>query len=253
MKIQVLGCCKKNVPGFYTTGFLVNDHLLLDAGEIGDILALGLQNRITEVLLTHAHLDHVIGLPFLGDLVFGQIQQSISVISLPEVITTLHQHIFNNQLWPDFTQLPTPKTPIFRLQPLPSLAQFSLGEFEITPFPMHHTVPGVGYFLRQDRVGLLYSGDTGNIRELINLIRTIDRIDGMLIEVSFPDRMDKLASQTGHLTPRSLHTLLMEIDPSIQLWLFHMKPQYIEEIVQECRDFQDRVHFLSQGEILYLP
>ena len=36
MKIQVLGCCKE-YPGFSTTAFLLNNHLLLDAGDMGEV------------------------------------------------------------------------------------------------------------------------------------------------------------------------------------------------------------------------
>lgn len=42
---------------------LIDDDVLLDAGTgIGD-LELGDLNRIRHVFLTHAHLDHIAGLP----------------------------------------------------------------------------------------------------------------------------------------------------------------------------------------------
>jgi len=253
MKIQVLGCCQGKLPGYYTTAFLLNDHFLLDAGEIGELLRIEEQYNITDVLLTHAHLDHIAGLPFLGDIIFGRNQRSISIISIPEVIEALHQHVFNNQIWPDFTQLPAEGPPIFRLHSIPPEKNCSIGEFEVIPFPVCHTVPTVGYLVRENDKALLYSGDTGNIQQLIKIINRTKHIRAALIEISFPNRLKKLAEQTGHLIPASINKLLSEINRSIPLWLFHMKPQYIKEITEECREVQGQVRILRQGETLYLP
>ena len=253
MKIQVLGCCQGKLPGYYTTAFLLNDHILLDAGEIAELFRIEEQYTITDVLLTHAHLDHIAGLPFLGDIIFGGNQRSISITSIPEVIEVLHQHVFNNKIWPDFTQLPAEGPPVFRLQSIPPKNPCSIGEFEVIPFPMCHTVPSVGYLVRENSKALLYSGDTGSIVELMQIINHTENIKAVLLEISFPNRLKKLAQQTGHLIPALLSELLTKVDQNIPFWLFHMKPQYMREIFQECREFQERVRILQQGETLYLP
>lgn len=253
MKIQVLGCCQGKLPGYYTTAFLLNDHFLLDAGEIGELIRIEEQYTITDVLLTHAHLDHIIGLPFLGDIIFGRNQRSISIISIPEVIEVLHRHLFNNRIWPDFTRLPAEGPPIFSLHSIPPEKTCSIGEFEIIPFPMRHTVPSVGYLVRENDNALLYSGDTGSVLELIQIINHTENVKAVLIEISFPNRLKKLAEQTGHLMPASLNKLLSEMNRNIPLWLFHMKPQYMREITEECREFQGQAQILRQGETLYLP
>ncbi len=253
MKIQVLGCCGGRLPGFYTTGFLLNDHLLLDAGEIGGVLKVEDQCHITDVLLTHAHLDHVVGLPFLADMVLGQIRESISIISIQEVITSLHQHIFNGQVWPDFTRLPDRSKPTFRFQTVCPGLSCPVAEFEITPFSVCHTVPSVGYLIRENGAAILYSGDTGSVQEVIQVIRSTENLKALFIETSYPNRLKKLAKDAGHLIPAALGELLAELNPDIPVWLFGMKPQYIAEITNECREFQSRARILRQGEVLHLP
>jgi len=253
MKIQVLGCCQGKLPGFYTTAFLLNDHFLLDAGEIAELLRMEEQYAVTDVLLSHAHLDHIAGLPFLGDIIFGQNQRSISIISIPEVIEVLHQHLFNNQIWPDFTQLPAAGPPVFKLHSIPPEKTYSIDEFEVIPFFACHTVPSVGYLVRENDKALLYSGDTGSVSELVQIINHTEDVKAVLMEISFPNRLKKLAEQTGHLIPASLNKLLSEVNRSIPLWLFHMKPQYMKEITEECREFEGQVRILRQREILYLP
>ena len=118
---------------------------------------------------------------------------------------------------------------------------------------MSHTVPSVGYLVRENDKALLYSGDTRSVRELMHIIQHTENIKAVLMEISFPNRLKKLAQQTGHLIPASLAELLPEIDKNIPILLFHMKPQYMREIIEECDEFQGRVRILRQGEILYLP
>ena len=86
MKIQVLGCCQGKLPGYYTTAFLLNDHILLDAGEIAELFRIEEQYTITDVLLTHAHLDHIAGLPFLGDIIFGGIKDLFRLPVYPKLL-----------------------------------------------------------------------------------------------------------------------------------------------------------------------
>ncbi|MEW5803557.1 MAG: 3',5'-cyclic-nucleotide phosphodiesterase [bacterium] len=253
MKIQVLGCCGGRLPGFYTTGFLLNDHLLLDAGEIGGVLKVEDQCHITDVLLTHAHMDHIVGLPFLGDTVFGQIREPISIISIQEVIASLHEHIFNGQIWPDFTQLPDRERPTFRFRTIRPGQSYPVAGFEVTPFSVSHTVPTVGYLIREDESAILYSGDTGSVEEIIRVIKNARKVRALFIETSFPNRLKRLAEDAGHLTPADLGNLLAELNSDIPVWLFGMKPQYIEEIINECREFQSRARILRQGETLHLP
>jgi len=253
MKIQVLGCCGGRLPGFYTSGFLLNDHLLLDAGEIGGVLKVEDQCHITDILLTHAHLDHIVGLPFLGDTIFGQIRKPISIIGLQEVLDSLHHYVFNDQIWPDFTRLPAAQgEPVFRLQPVQLGTVCSVAEFEVIPFPVRHTVSSAGYLIRQQETTILYSGDTGSLQEVIQVIRNSEKLAAAFIETSFPNRLRNLAEETGHLIPKVLDKLLPELDPQTQIFLFGMKPQYLEEISAECQAMQSRARILKQGEILYL-
>ena len=72
MRIQILGCSGGIGAGSRTSAMLVDNDVLIDAGTgIGD-LALEDIDSIRHVFLTHAHLDHVAGLPMLADRVFEE-------------------------------------------------------------------------------------------------------------------------------------------------------------------------------------
>ena len=127
MKIKILGSSGSVAPGQNTAAFLIDDFLLLDAGTISLSLDRDAQFKISHIFLTHAHLDHVKGIPFLVDnLVMARPKAQVTVLSGPEVIRTLKTHIFNNRIWPDFTRIPSVEHPVLRFP----------GNFH--PLPFHH-------------------------------------------------------------------------------------------------------------------
>lgn len=67
MRLHVLGCSGSDLPGYRLTSFLVNDSILLDAGAVTSSLSLDRQSQIHDILVTHAHLDHIKDILFLAD------------------------------------------------------------------------------------------------------------------------------------------------------------------------------------------
>ena len=61
----------------------------------------------------------------------------------------------------------------------------------------------------------------------------------MFFETSFPDRLKSLTQQAGHLAPGMLTKELDKLDkPEVPVKIFHMKPQYLEEISAELASCQ---------------
>jgi ribonuclease BN (tRNA processing enzyme) len=116
MKIRVLGCSGAIAKGCRTTSFLVDADVLVDAGTgVGD-LTLDEMLAVEHVFLTHAHLDHVAALPLMLDAVASGRSRPVCIYALPGTIGALRAHIFNDVIWPDFSQLPTPDAPFLRFQ-----------------------------------------------------------------------------------------------------------------------------------------
>ena len=67
MRIRVLGCSGGIGAGSRTSAMLIDNDVLLDAGTGISDLALDELKLIRHVFLTHAHLDHIAGLPMLVD------------------------------------------------------------------------------------------------------------------------------------------------------------------------------------------
>ncbi|MCL2102810.1 MAG: MBL fold metallo-hydrolase, partial [Syntrophorhabdaceae bacterium] len=65
MKIKALGASGSGAYGHKSPAFLVDELLLLDAGTVAGELSIREENLLRYILLTHAHLDHLKGIPFL--------------------------------------------------------------------------------------------------------------------------------------------------------------------------------------------
>ena len=236
MNLTVLGCAG-GIGGVerLTTCLLLDDDILLDAGT--GISELGMEElvRIDHVFLTHSHLDHVAGLPFLLDAVLDRRRGPVIVHASQSVIDTLNKHLFNWMLWPDFAVVPNAEHPVLHWEPLPPFVRLSLGIRSITAYPVKHTVPAVAYLVDNGRAAFLFSGDMSSSPEMWAAVAGEPRISKVIVDCSFPDAQSAIAQLSMHYSPRSLLEDIASLPNSIALLVTHMKPGCENLILQELR------------------
>lgn len=232
MKLRVLGSAGAELPDFRPPAFLLDDQLLLDAGTIGSVLSEEEQRKIHTIFVTHSHLDHIRSIPALADnIIIKNHLHSVSVQSTAEVIAALHNHLFNNIIWPDFTRIPSADNPVLKFTTIIPYQEYTVHEYRVTAIPVNHTVPTVGYLVKSGGRALVYTGDTGPTEEIWTYC---SGADALIVEVSFPDSMKDLAQLTKHLTPSMLVEELEKIEVLPKLILItHPKPQYYDIIRKE--------------------
>jgi cAMP phosphodiesterase len=197
---------------------LIDNDVLIDAGTgIGD-LALEDLDSIRHVFLTHAHLDHVAGLPMLADRVFDEnFTVPLTVYAREETLRAVQDHLFNDVIWPDFTNLPSANNPMLRYR-------------------------------------ICDPGDTvtRTNETLWPVLNACDDLKVLVIEVSFPDEMEELATESGHYCPRTLTRDLERLQHSPEIWLTGMKPgeegRILEQVVEAAPG--KNINMLSRGTIL---
>ncbi|MBP2675599.1 MAG: beta-lactamase domain protein, partial [Deltaproteobacteria bacterium] len=205
MLIKVLGSAGSEVPGHNCPAFLVDGKFLLDAGTVALALNILEERTLRYILLTHAHLDHIKGIPFLLDnLVSRETGNTVTVLGGRYVLGDLKKNIFNDRIWPDFTKIPSPGAPSLRYKTLTAARPFRIEGYTIVMEKVDHSVPANGYILRDpEGKAIAYTGDTGPTVRFWERMASYD-VKALITETSFPDRMEKLALASGHLTPALL-------------------------------------------------
>jgi ribonuclease BN (tRNA processing enzyme) len=236
--LRVLGCSGSIARDCRTTAFLLDDDVLIDAGTgVGD-LSLDELLRIDHVLLSHSHLDHVLGVPLLADSVLRRRQGRgpIRVHALPETLEVLRRHLFNDQLWPDFTRLPQPAQPVLSLHELAVGQTLALGAHgrRIRVLPARHTVPAVGFAVLGEpgRSDWVYTGDTGPNPALWEAVRGLD-LRQLVIEIAFSEGDRAIATDSLHHCPSTLAAELAQVPGQVEVLLTHVKPGEMPTVLAE--------------------
>ncbi len=249
MKLRVLGSAGAEFPNFRPPAFLIDDQLLLDAGTIGSVLTEEEQWDIKNIFITHSHLDHIRAIPALADnIIIKNLTHTVKVFSIPDVISAMRVHMFNNVIWPDFTAIPSPDKPVLSFETIDTGVDYSVSDYRIRAIPVNHTVPAVGYRVCHGSTTLVYTGDTGPTEEIWQYV---NGIDALIVEVSFPNDKEPLALLTKHLTCSLLSIELKKIASlPKRIFITHPKPQYYDTIRSEieCLGLKE-IELLHDGAI----
>lgn len=228
MKLRVLGCSGSIAQDCRTTAFLLDERVLVDAGSgVGD-LTLDELTRIDHILVSHSHLDHVLGIPLLADSVMKRRLarehfQPLKVYGLPPTLDALRRHVFNNIIWPDFTVLPTADRPILELVPISVGQQFAVAGLRVEVLPAFHTVPACGFGVETGSGWWVYTGDTGPNPALWTALGSRP-LAQLVIETAFGDEDRRLAQISRHLSPSMLREALSHLAVHTAIAITHIKP-----------------------------
>lgn len=252
VKIEILGCSGGIGQGLKTTTFLIDDSLLLDAGTGVELLTMEQMLNIRDVVITHAHLDHIIGLPLMLATIFDQQPPPINIYALPEVISALKQHIFNWTIWPDYTVLPEER-PIIKMHSVNVGETLLIQNKEIEVIPAQHPTPTAGYLVSDGQNSFAFTGDSGVNNALWPIINH-HKPDLLIIDVSFTNESEELALLSGHLTPSLLTQQIQQLVTVPRIVITHLKPGVEDTIMQQCYQLlpQLKIERLNHGEVINL-
>ena len=253
MRIRILGCSGGIGAGSRTSAMLIDNDVLLDAGTgVGD-LALEDLHSIRHVFLTHAHLDHIAGLPMLIDANFEEdFAVPVSVYARQETLDALKAHLFNDVIWPDFARISNPENPMLRYVVCNPGDTVSIDHRDFHAVDVLHSVPSLGYTVRISGGIFAVSGDTRTNQTLWPVLNACDNLKVLVIEVSFSDEHEELATTAVHYCPTTMCRDLELLNHNPDIWLTGMKPGQEEIILaQVIAAVPDKkVRMLSRGTII---
>ncbi len=251
MKVKILGCSGSEAIGHNPPGFLVNDVMMLDAGTITAALTIEAQSRITDVLISHTHLDHIKSLLFLADNIIGRIKKPVNIRAIPRVLDAIKKHLMNDIIWPDFTKIPNAKNPVLTYAPMPIGKTVNIAGLKVKTIPMNHPVPAVGFLVSDGKTSFLYTADTGPNEGIWKEAARAKNLNAIIVDTSFPNSLDTIATLSGHFTPAQLHADLerARIGRDVPVYIYHVKPVHKKRVIAELRGLgRKNVKLLQEGK-----
>lgn len=193
--------------------------IVLDAGSAMFRVRDRIQTPELTILLSHAHLDHVLGLTFLLDILHGKECQA-TVVGQREKLTAIQHHLFSQFLFP--------VSPPYQSKSLESIVQMG-DTWEIRPgvmccwFPVQHPGGAVGFRLDwADGRSLAYVTDTTAAGDVAYQTHIQD-VDLLIHECYFPDGLEEMASRSGHSCLTEVVQLADRVNAR-RLALVHLNP-----------------------------
>ena len=247
MELRVLGCSGGEAEGHRLTGLLVDGCLAIDAGSLTQALTTREQIGIRQIFISHSHLDHICTLPFFTKNIFGHTDVPVEIQALPETLDALRRHLFNDELWPDFSVIPSPDNPIIRFSEVVPGRTYHVGGLRVTPIPVNHLVPCVGYLVEDDHSAFIFSSDTAETDEVYAIANRTPNLKLFITEASFPNEQGWLAEASKHLTPAKLGDELKKLKVDVPVGIYHLTPGDRPVMLPQIQAIGDsRIHMLDQ-------
>ncbi len=231
MDFRVLGGDGGVAVGHQTTSFLLNEDVLIDAGSVATSLSTEEQKKIEYVFISHCHLDHVKDLCFLADNMFAFRKTPIQVLSIKDNIEILKRHIFNNEIWPDFSNLSNGTSNILEFKEIEDGAK--VGGLDVQIFNVNHPVPAIGFIVDDGNSSILITGDTGPTDQIWKEGNKRANLRAIFTEIAFPDSQEFVAEAAGHFTPKTFQEEMKKVTKKLPIYIYHLKPSFYNSLKQE--------------------
>ena len=238
LTVTALGSAGAPAPGRLTTTFQLSGGVLIDTGAAAHGLPPERRSDIETVLLSHAHLDHTLGLPFL----LGRLPLAVHA-TIP-VIDAVRESLLDGRIWPDLSRFA-----IWHEHAMGDTIE--AGPWTIAVGPASHTVPCVSFVCRAGDAAIAFGGDT-RLDDDVLAWAAAAKPDVCVVECSLPNDWAESAARWGHQTPSDLSAWREALGEECRLMVTHIKPLHDATVRAECEALDDPgLSILQDGDVIY--
>lgn len=230
---------------------VVNDCVAVDAGSLAMSTTPKQKESIRNVVLSHAHLDHIAGLPIFIDDLFATLESPIIIHATQEVIDTLEANIFNWDIYPRFSELKNDNGDVVKYKSFQQSISFEIEGLTFKAIEVNHKVPTVGFIISDEKSRIAMSSDTSRMDVFWEAVNAEKDLSALLIECAFPSSLEDLAHTSHHLTPQILRDELLKFEhPNCEVYVMNIKPMYRQQVIEELEKLEiPNLNILEIGKL----
>lgn len=217
---------------------VINDRLAVDAGSLAMAATDNIRRQLRDIVLTHAHLDHIAGLPLFVDDLFATLDRPIMVHALKDVIEVLERDVFNWSVFPRFSELSIASGSAIEYKAVQYGNNFEAAGFNCTLFRTDHKVPAAGVTVSDGKSTVVITGDTATLDALKEAVSDIEDLRAILVECAFPNELADIARNSHHMTPAVLNEQLAKLHPNCPVFVINIKPRYHDQVVRQIDELK---------------
>ncbi len=235
----------------HLTTLIIDDVVAFDAGSLGMAATPEHRTNLRDIVVSHAHLDHIAGLPLFIDDLFAILKEPVRIHASPDVIEVLEDHVFNWKIYPRFFELENQFGPVMEYFEFEPNRRFEVRHLSVHPIEVNHRVPSCGFVIDDGRSVIATTGDTAPTDIFWEQVGRTDNISAVLVECAFPSSLGELASTSFHLTPSALSEELEKLEPKgCRILVTNIKPAYREQTISEINALAiENLEILEVGKV----
>ncbi len=201
------------------------------------------------ILLSHAHLDHIVGLTYLWNATLHTPVKDIFVWGAHDKLDAIKEHLFSSLIFP--------AQPNITWCDLPASGKFQIGKTKIQSLPVIHPGGATAFRLDREQVSLGYVSDT-TATSLSDYWSAMKGVSLLMHECNFRSQEAEFATKTGHTDLGNLIDCLKQ-HPMRRVLLTHLNTiddqlldELLEVVAQNPSLRTTRIEIASDGMIVKL-
>ncbi len=206
-----------------------------------------------DVLLTHLHFDHVMGLAMFGPLLADQTSVTLWTTRDVSDVEAALSSLYRPPFWPmDLFQSRS-----LHVAGLKALSSSMIGSFQVTPFPLNHPGGSTGYILdvAGSRIAVVTDHEHGEPDIDLGIRKHANEADLLIYDAPYSENVYQQRKGWGHSTWENALAMAEDVSAK-KLLIVHHAPEatddYLDAAAKRLKGKSDIIEFARDDQEIQL-